>query len=302
MNNKFLNNAKKNQKNEFYTQICDIENELKYYTEHFNNKVIYCNCDNPEWSNFWLYFYNNFHSLKLNKLISTHYEENTSSYKLEYDGKHITKTILQGNGSFESEECIGILKEADIVCSNPPFTMSQTYLLQLIKYQKQFIIISHQNAMKYKDVFPLIVENKIHIPVITTMAFRIPDTYEITTENIKYDEHNNPLIKIAGICWYTNIPIPCRNEPMILTETYTPDKYPKYDNYDAINISKIKDIPMDYTDVMGVPISFMGRYNPEQFEIIGELNHGCDNKYDFAKPILNGRELFPRILIKKKIN
>lgn len=282
--NENLNKAKKEKNDEFYTRLSDIENELKNYKKHFEGKIVFCNCDDPEWSNFWKYFKLNFEHLKLRKLISTHYIKEGSSYKLEYDGKETIKTALEGNGDFRSEECINILKECDIVTTNPPFSLFRPYLAQLIEYKKQFLIIGNQNAIKYKETFPLIKENKVWLGINPVKEFLKPDG---TTQ------------KFGNICWYTNLEHSKRNEEMILYKEYNPEEYPKYDNYDAIDVSKTKNIPMDYEGVMGVPISFMDKFNPKQFKIIGELNHGCDNEYDFEKPVINGIEKFPRILIQR---
>lgn len=265
-----LHKAKKTQNDEFYTQYSDIENEMIHYTEYFKNKVIYCNCDNPKISNFWNYFHKNFSKLKLKKLICTYYQPDGRSYKTEYKGGNdldITlgdECHLIDNGSFESREAIKLLKESDIIITNPPFSLFRDFISLLMKFNKDFLIIGSMNAISYKDFFPLIKHNKLW------MGYSYPNKF------IKPDGN----VKIFGnICWYTNLPVLKRNEFIPLTKTYSPDKYPKYDNYDAINIDKVSDIPKDYYKEMGVPISFLNKYNPKQFEIIS-----LGTAPDFFKP------------------
>ena len=280
-----LNNAKREKNDEFYTLYKDIEKELKHYKEHFKNKIVYCNCDNPKKSNFWKYFYDNFNSLELKKLIATYYDPDNNSYKYEYDGANIKTEALNGNGDFRSEECIDILKQSDLIITNPPFSLFREYIGQLIKYEKKFLIIGNLNAFTNKELFPYIRDNKIWLGVNTVKSFEQPD---------------NTLKKIGNINWYTNLDHNKRHNKLVLNRIYTPEEYPKYDNYDAINVNKTKDIPKNYYEVMGVPITFIYKYNPEQFEIIGELNHGCDNIYDLGKPVINGKEYYSRLLIKRK--
>lgn len=311
--NKDLNKALKNKKDEFYTQLTDIEKELKYYTNHFEGKTVFCNCDDPENSNFWLYFQLNFTKLKLKKLISTHFEDSKPSYKLELtkdengDGKidhlDIIKTTLRQNGDFRSPECIEILKEADIVVTNPPFSLFREYIAQLFKYNKKFLIIGNINALKYKEVFPYIVNNKVWLGRSIHSGdreFSVPDSYPLKAANCRIDENGKKYIRVKGVRWYTNLEYKERYEDLILYKQYNETDYPKYDSFDAIEVGKTTEIPMDYNGIMGVPITFIDKYNPNQFEIIGELNHGCDNEYDLGKPILNGKEKFPRILIRKR--
>lgn len=282
--NSNLHTAKKAKNDEFYTQYEDIEKELIHYTDHFTNKTVYCNCDNPEWSNFWLYFYNNFHKLKLKKLISTHWTESvpnkpsvpvcslhSQSYKLEYDGKTETKTYLQGNGDFQSPECLQILEECDIVCSNPPFSKFRVYVSTLVEYNKQFLIIGNINAVAYKEIFPLIKDNKMWFgPSIHSgdREFRVPNNYPLNATGFRVDNDGNKYIRVKGVRWFTNLDHKQRHEPLELAKKYSPEEYPKYDNYDAINVNKTKDIPYDYCEYIGVPITFLDKYNPEQFEIL----------------------------------
>jgi len=273
---KSLGAAKKNKNDEFYTDILDIEKEVKYYKAKFRNKIVFCNCDDPEESHFWKYFYLNFAHLGLKGLISTHYSDTEKTYKLEYDGKDIVKTMLKQNGDFRSPECIEILKNSNVVMTNPPFSLFREYVAQLIKYNKKFLIIGSQNAITYKEIFQLIKENKIWLGCRSGgFRFRVPNTYN--TGNI-VEENGQKYAKLGNITWYTNLSHRRRNEELLLYKTYEGNEqdYPRYDNYDAVEVSKTKDILLDYKGVMGVPISFLDKYNPEQFEIIG-LGNGREN-------------------------
>ncbi len=288
LKNKNLQEAKANKKDEFYTQLADIERELKYYKTHFKNKVVYCNCDDPRVSNFFHFFSYNFEKLGLKKLIATCYKnqnmdlfsQNNSEQAiyLEYTGDKNRNNIpdpseigikkLKGNGDFRSKECIELLKQADIVVTNPPFSLFREYISQLIEYDKKFVIIGSQNAISYKELFKLIQDDKIWFGYNSVKKFTMPDSYEHNSvkveDGIKYAVFGN-------ICWYTNLDIAKRHEDLILYKSYkgNEDDYPKYVNYDAIEVSKVKDIPIDYKGEMGVPITFLDKYNPDQFEIIG---------------------------------
>lgn len=290
--NSNLHAAKNAKNNEFYTQLSDIENELRHYKDHFKGKTIFCNCDDPTWSNFWKYFHLNFEVFGLKKLISTHYDKEATTYKMEYTGgedENIEaglKTSLEGNGDFQSEECIDLLKEADIVVTNPPFSLFREYVAQLMEYEKKFLIIGSLNAVKYSECFPFIMNNQMWFGNNNVHNFMQPD---------------GTIKKFGNINWYTNLDFAKRHEKMILWKEYNDTEYQKYDTYDAIEVSKATSIPIDYNGIMGVPISFMSKYNPDQFEIIGEFNHGSDNEFDLAKPVINGKELFPRIAIRKKV-
>ena len=258
--NNNLHKAKTAKNDEFYTQLTDIEKELRYYKTHFKGKTIFCNCDNPKHSNFWKYFHLNFNHFGLKKLIATHYHEVEPTYKIEYTGEDDNNceigdiTSLKTNGDFRSPECIALLQEADIVVTNPPFSLFREYIAQLIDYDKKFICIGSQNAITYKEFFPLLKENKVWLGCTSPKEFIQPD---------------NSIKKFGNISWFTNLDIIKRHEFIDLIEKYSPEKYPKYDNYDAINVNKVLDIPVDYDGVMGVPITFMDKYNPEQFEILG---------------------------------
>lgn len=278
--NKNLRNANRAKNNEFYTQLSDIEKELGNYKDYLKDKTVFCNCDDPEESNFWNYFALNFEHLELKKLVSTHFETEKPSYKLEIvkdinkDAKinklDTIKTPLKQNGDFRSPECIEILKEADIVVTNPPFSLFREYMTQLFEYNKKFIIVGNQNAIGYKEIFKLIRENKLWLGY----GFTGGAAHFINKHYVDYataGDHKEGMIRVSGVVWFTNIETKKRHEDLILYKTYygNEDQYPKYENYDAININKTKDIPIDYKGAMGVPITFMDKYNPDQFEIIG---------------------------------
>ena len=264
--NNNLHNAKKQKNDEFYTQLTDIENELKHYKEHFRNKVVYCNCDDPIESNFFKYFSLNFEHLGLKKLISTGYKENGKGVVYIYEGdkngnrmpdlEEIEVKELQGNGDFRSAECLEFLKESDIVVTNPPFSLFREYVATLVEYGKQFLIIGNKNAITYKEIFPLIKDNKLWLGISSPNEYKLPNG-EITKQ-------------VNGLCkWFTNLEHKKRNYPMDLYMKYSNECYQKFYNYDAIEVSKTCEIPMDYEGIMGVPITFLDKYNPNQFEIIG---------------------------------
>lgn len=286
--NKNLSEARKNKNDEFYTRLCDIENELQYYTKkgvrdlNFNNKIIYCNCDNPIYSEFWKYFHKNFNSLGLKKLIASYYNLECA-YKIEYQGGNdndincYNKYKLNSNGDFRSDECIEILKEVDIVITNPPFSLFNEFVEILMKYDKKFLIIGNKNAITYKSVFAHIKDGKIKMGVSKPVAFMTPDG-SITK-------------KLQGLTrWFTNLSCCRLEEQLDLYCVYSKEKYPFYDNYDAIEVSKVSEIPKDYTGIMGVPITFVDKYNPKQFEIVGFTN----------APIVNGKHIYKRIFIKRR--
>ena len=313
--NKNLHKASKAKKDEFYTQLSDIEKELGHYKKHFKNKVVFCNCDDPRVSNFFHYFSYNFENLGLKKLITTCYKnqnvdlfsQNNSekAIYLEYTGdknndkipslKEIGIKHLKGNGDFRSDECIDLLKQADIVVTNPPFSLFREYVAQLMEYKKKFVIIGNLNAITYKEIFRLIKENKIwlgHSIHSGDREFGVPDDYPLNAAGCRIDENGKKYIRVKGVRWYTNLDYEERHEDLILYKTYKghEDEYPKYDNYDAINVDVTKDIPIDYKGTMGVPITFMDKYSPDQFEIIGQ---GQGNLY---------RELTPKGLKKKFVD
>ena len=289
--NNNLKKAKAGKNDEFYTELTDIEKELRHYKKHFKGKVVLCNCDDPRVSNFFHYFSYNFEALGLKKLITTCYKNQNlelfSEHKsekaiwLEYNGDKNGDRIpnpeeigihdLKGDGDFKSKECIKLLKEADIVVTNPPFSLFRDYVAQLIEYDKKFILVGNQNAIKYKEIFPFMRDNKIWLGMDNggTKWFRVNENYDITTESRKKVENGQKYFSMGSIVWFTNLDNRKRHEDLILYKNYTPEDYPKYENFDAINVDITKDIPIDYAGMMGVPITFMDKYNPEQFEIIG---------------------------------
>ncbi len=288
-----LNKAKNAKQDEFYTQLADIEKELTHYREHFKDKVVYCNCDDPRISNFFHYFSYNFEKLGLKKLITTCYKNQSmdlfsrndveQAIYLEYRGdkngnkipdpEEIGIVHLKGDGDFRSQESIELLKQADIVVTNPPFSLFREYVAQLIEYDKKFVIIGHQNAVTYKETFKLIKENKVwygHSVHSGDREFGIPKDYLIRATNFRVDEEGRRFVRVSGVRWFTNLYYKERHEDLILYKPFNAEDYPKYDNYDAINVDKTKDIPVDYKGFMGVPITFLDKYNPDQFEIIGQ--------------------------------
>lgn len=305
MANNNLTNAKKAKNDEFYTQLTDIEKEMRHYKSFFKDKVVYCNCDDARESNFFKYFSLNFEHLGLKKLITTGYKADGKGVVLIYesdkngnrmveDSEIVTKE-LEGNGDFRSAECIEFLKEADVVVTNPPFSLFREYVAQLMEYGKKFLIIGNQNAITYKEIFPYIKNNELWLGVHSnkTMEFSMPMSYEGDTV-----VGNRKIGKVPAISWFTNINHKKHNEPLDLYRKYDATAYPKYDNYDAIEVSKVADIPMDYDGVMGVPITFLDKYCPSQFEIVGLDRYVEDNpKYGHRFTISN-KETYARILIK----
>ena len=304
MANVSLSNAKRAKNDEFYTQLSDIENELKHYKSHFAGKVVYCNCDDARKSNFFRFFQKKFNDYGLKKLITTSYNENGHGSVLVYEGdtngngklddNEVKVSELKGNGDFRSEECIEYLKESDIVVTNPPFSLFRDYIATLVQYDKKFLIIGNPNAITYKEVFPLIKENKLWLGWSSFnkgMYFYVPEDYKYA-DTYKFEKEINgrKVMRVSSICWFTNLDHSRRHEDLILYKKYTPEEYPKYDNYDAIEVSKVCEIPKDYDGIMGVPITFLDKYNPSQFEIVG-----CANN-----PIIKGKLIYKRLLIKRK--
>ena len=341
--NSNLHKANRAKKDEFYTQLVDIEKELKHYKDQFRGKVVYCNCDDPFESNFFKYFAANFNALGLKKLITTSYVKSPivggqlplfeveglkpsgkEPFKIEIkevldtdkDGainlddveyllKHDknTATPLKGNGDFRSEECIKLLKEADIVVTNPPFSLFREYVAQLIEYKKKFLILGDQNAITYKEFFKLIKENKLWLGYDNggTKWFQVPMDYDIPTESRKKIENGVQYFSMGRIVWFTNLDTEKRHQNLILYKTYNKKDYPTYDNYEAINVNKVTDIPMGFAGAMGVPITFLDKYNPEQFEVIGidrvlvEELIGKVSRFH-----VDGNEIYARVVIKIK--
>ena len=336
-----LHKAKEAKNDEFYTQLNDIEKELNHYKDHFKGKVVYCNCDDCFESNFFKYFALNFKHLGLKKLITTCYspspvahkevnlfnfddtteEESVSkAYKIEIEETDIPTTdgwnlqnveeltrkhatLLKGEGDFRSEECISLLKESDIVVTNPPFSLFREYVAQLVEYGKKFIILGNMNAITYKEIFPLIKENKLWIGYGFNMSLVYKTVYENKLEaNRKFVESegynpNDNYIKVPSCSWFTNLDIKKRHEDLILYRNYNEKDYPKYDNYDAINVDKVSEIPCDYDGVMGVPITFLDKFNPSQFEIVLFPNRWQMSGHD--RTTINGNLTYARLFIKK---
>lgn len=294
-----LDNAKVNKKDEFYTQLIDIEKEMIHYTKHFRDKVVYCNCDNPEMSNFWKYFYDHFNELGLRELYATFYGSGASFYR--YDGENVRITPLQEDGDFRSDECARILEQSDVVVTNPPFSLFREYISQLESHNKDFLIISNINAITYKEVFPLIQANKAWLGVCFgrgISGFIVPENYELYGTETKIDENYNRIISPNNCMWLTSLDNEKRHQPIELVKKYegNEEAYPFYDNYCGINVNKTQDIPADYMGAMGVPITFLNKYDPEQFEII-KFRKGDDDK-DLR---VNGKAPYFRIIIRRKI-
>ena len=356
--NSDLKKANKAKKDEFYTQLADIEIEMKHYRKHFKDKVVFCNCDDPYESNFFKYFAMNFNFLGIKKLVATCYigspvvgeqfeqlsifdilpsEENTPKrfpYKIEItevvdingDGavdltdveyllrnKKNSLCLLDGDGDFRSPECVEILKQADIVVTNPPFSLFREFVAQLVEYNKQFIIIGNVNAITYKEIFPLIKENKFWMGYSIHSGdreFRVPDDYPLNASGYRIDEQGRKYIRVKGVRWFTNMDYVERHTDLDLWKKYTPEEYPEYDNYRAINVDKVSDIPEDYYGEMGVPITFLDKYNPKQFEILDANNYKKSDKVPTKKHGLikdkdgsiNGKPKYARVLIRRRKN
>lgn len=335
--NKNLQNAKKIKDDEFYTRYEDIENEVLHYKSHFENKTVFCNCDDPFESNFCKFFLKNFNVLNLKRLICTsYYSSKIISKELKFlrDGEKIsrakgyvldvekftdTKDIipdniiyellrkpdsirkLNGNGDFQSEECISYMKESDIIVTNPPFSLFREFVSLIMQFKKKFLIVGNQNALTYKEIFPLIKNDKVWTGYqFGEMKFRVPKSSKPRATRYWVDETGQKWRSLGNAMWLTNIDNERRHKKLELKKKYNPVDYPKYDNFDAINVKTINDIPYDYFGIMGVPITIINRYNSEQFEIVGEANHGSDNEYDLFKPVLNGKELYKKILIRRR--
>ena len=339
--NKNLHKANQAKKDEFYTQRADIENELRHYTDQFRGKVIYCNCDDPFESNFFKYFAASFNHMGLKKLIATSYfpspitggqlplleieglkPDGKEPFKIEinevsdfnkdgavdlvdiewllkHDGN--VATPLKGNGDFRSDECIELLKQSDIVVTNPPFSLFREYIAQLMEYNKKFLVLGDQNAVTYKETFGFIKENKLWHGYDNggTKWFKVPDDYEIETESRIKIENGTKFFSMGRIVWYTNLDTAKRYEKVVLYKRYTQKEFPNYDNYNVINVDKVSDIPMDYEGVMGVPITFVDKYNPAQFEILGIANSARWIGYE-CFTLIAGKKIYNRILIKNK--
>lgn len=335
-----LHQALKAKKDEFYTQLCDIENELWHYREHFKGKTVLCNCDDPRVSNFSIYFVLNFKMLGLKALITTCYKNNEPDLFSEnncqravfarYEGlpecnciadaKQIPyQEFVHSDGDFRSPECIELLEEADIVVTNPPFSLFREYMSTLMQYGKKFLIIGNVNAVTYKEIFPLIISNKIWVGYSFNTSMVYKASYENTSETNRksvrskgFDPDDNYII-VPSVAWFTNLDISKRHEDIILYKKYDETYYPKLENYDAININKVNEIPRDYTGIMAVPITFLDKYNPDQFTIVGmaagnSAVNGFGERANYHKHpkdrggcgIVNGERIYARLLIIKK--
>ncbi|MFC1954025.1 adenine-specific methyltransferase EcoRI family protein [Chloroflexota bacterium] len=367
--NRNLHKANQAKKDEFYTQLVDIEKELKHYKVQFHGNVVYCNCDDPFESHFFKYFAANFNALGLKKLITTSYVKSPivggqlplfeveglkpsgkepfkieisevpdidgdgaiSLEDVEYLLKHDknTATPLRGDGDFRSDECIELLKQSDIVVTNPPFSLFHQYLAQLTEYEKKFLIIGNVNAITYKECFKLIKENKMWLGASIHSGdreFRVPNDYPLEAAGYRVDSNGNKYLRVKGVRWFTNLDYKERHEKLVLYKKYTPGEYPKYDNYDAIEVGKTTDIPVNYDGAIGVPITFLDKYDPEQFEILGMCENldlyklktrvytseeckkryfelfGKKGTYDLnASGVINGKKVYQRLLIKQKL-
>ena len=319
MANNNLTLARKAKNDEFYTQLTDIEKEMRHYKEFFKGKVVYCNCDDARESNFFKYFSLNFEHLGLKKLISTGFKADGKGVVLVYEGdkngnrivddNEIIVSELNGDGDFRSAECIEFLKECDVVVTNPPFSLFREYVAQLMEYGKKFLIIGNMNAITYKEIFPYIKNNELWLGCRTLGSdffFNVPEDYKEELMATKTQGGGWKIIdgevmgRVASACWFTNIDHKKRNEELDLYRKYDATAFPKYDNYDAIEVSKVCEIPMDYEGVMGVPITFLDKYCPSQFEILGIANNvrwlgdfPCLTK-------INGNKIYNRILIKRR--
>lgn len=322
--NKFLQQAKKSKSDEFYTMLSDVEKELKHYKKHFKGKVVLCNCDDPRVSNFFHYFSYNFEKVGLKKLITTCYKnqdmdlfsqhDNEEAIYLEYEGDKNKNNVpdpqeigikpLKGDGDFRSDECIELLKQSDIVVTNPPFSLFREHVGQLVDNDKKFLVIGTWNAITYKEIFKLIKEDKLWIGINSNRNFSgfiVPDHYPLHGTEARFDEDGNRIISSNNTCWFTNLDNSKRHEELVLYKTYNASEYPKYDNYDAIEVSKTNDIPIDYKDIMAVPITFLNKYNPDQFEILGIMDRANSSglrtkKYD-KSVIANANDLNARGVI-----
>ena len=328
--NKSLHAANRAKQDEFYTQLPDIEKELKHYRKHFRSKTIYCNCDDPTISNFFRYFHLNFAYLGLKRLITTCYKnqqtEMFSSHDMEaaagveYVGNGTEPTIFQltEDGDFRSGECIDLLNQADIVVTNPPFSLFREYIAQLVEYSKKFVIIGNKNAITYKEIFALIKGGKLWVgntPMSQDLLFDVPIQYAQELLKTKKPGSAYKIVdgKVKGrsqSVWFTNLDHRKRHEDLILYKKYSPDEYPKYDNYNAINVNKTDHIPVDYAGEMGVPITFLDKHNPDQFDIVGfdyEIKQGLlpelvDKNWagKLDRGYINGKRMYARIIIRNK--
>lgn len=302
-----LHKARKDKNDEFYTKMSDVEDELRHYKGHFAGRSVLCNCDDPEWSSFWRYFVLNFEHLGLRRLVSTHYQAGVPSYSLAYDGLKNTdgapifiRTPLTGDGDFRSPECVEMLNDADVVVTNPPFSLFREYVALMLSKGKRFVVVGNHNAITYKDIFSRLKDGGLWLGMTHPKEFGTPE---------------GGMRKFGNICWYTNLEIRRRREDLPLFRSYAPAMHPIYDNYDGINIDRTQDIPVDWDGPMGVPITFLNKHNPSQFEILGSFNNGIQAQELGARkteirlkgkpqmwngPTVGGSPVYFRIVIRRK--
>ena len=325
-NNKNLNRAGVEKNDEFYTQLSDVEDELRHYKKHFKNKVVLCNADDPRKSAFAHHLMYKFEEYGLRKLITTCYKskqknlfsknDSNQAIWLEYNGdkngnripdlKEIGIHNFKGDGDFRSSECVDLLKEADLVATNPPFSLFKEFVEYLMSYKKKFIIIGNQNAVGYNNIFKLLKENKIWLGNNAgAMTFRVSDRYN--SSNMKYveDKNGQKWKSLGNVCWFTNLDFPKRHDDIILYKKYTPNEYPTYDGHNGpdckiINVNKTKEIPKNYNGVMGVPVSYLEKHNVNQFSIVGKMSTTKIDEFNYGYPYINGKKIYARILIKRK--
>jgi len=315
-----LHKSRTGKTDEFYTQLSTIEDELRHYRKHFKNKIVFCNADDPAvgedgqdhfgdglggyTSNFFRYFQLNFEQFCIKKLITTHYNPKKSTYKLELTGNRdidVVKTALKESGDFRSPECLELLRECDVVVTNPPFSLMKEYLPLMVNSGKQFLILGNINHALFVENFVYFKENKVWLGYNSGhFWFKVPDYYEPKNTDFKVDETGQKWRRMGNICWFTNIDIEKRHQPLDLYMYYTPERYPTYDTYDAIECSRYNEIPMDTNKIIGVPITYLAYHCNEQFEIVGEFNHGCDSEFDLAVPKVNGKANYKRIAIRNR--
>ncbi len=326
MKNNNLTAAKQAKNDEFYTQLSDIEKELSHY--QFKDKVVFCNCDDPRTSNFFQYFYRNFEKLGLKKIISACYKNQNEclfgknnpepAVYLEYSGDKNGNKIqnledigvknFKGDGDFRSDESIELLKQADIVVTNPPFSLFREYVAQLVEYDKKFLIIGNMNAITSKAIFPLIKNNKIWFGASIKSGdreFAVPDDYPLKATGCRIDDNGNKFIRVKGVRWFVNLHYKKRYDDLILCKAYNKAEYPNYDNYNAINVDKVKEIPYDYSEIMGVPINFLDKFNPRQFDIVGMSGSSIENSNGVwlggsKDCLVNGKAKYKRFFIKNR--
>lgn len=305
--------ARKNKNDEFYTRMVDIENELQHYINHFKDKTILCSCDNPDESNFTLYFKQHFTEYGLKKLISINYNKDSHGVYYLYDGKTEVTTLLEGDGSCLSDEVLDITFQSDIIITNPPFTLFNAYLTLLLSKEKKFIIMGNMNAITNKHIFPYFMDDKVWMgykgmggPAI---KFRVPkDVYDTHKGKVHYEDETGCYVGVMGVCWYTNLSLDRKERILTLTKQYNPGDYPKYDNFKAINVNKVIDIPYDYTGVIGVPISYLNYHDPARYTILGTTDRNCgiekelretDWHDQFGMAYIDGKRIYKRIFIQK---